>query len=39
MAPHMQDALKSLDELEADLIREQRAAAMPKPHQFDLRIE
>jgi len=35
-AGHLPDALQSLDRLEADLVRAQRAAAQPKPHQFEL---
>jgi lysophospholipase L1-like esterase len=38
-APHLREAMESLDALEGDVIREQRAAAMPKPHQFELRPE
>lgn len=35
-AAHKQSAMESLDQLEADLIREQHAAAQPKPHHFTL---
>jgi len=35
-APHLLKALDALDELEADVIREQRAAAQPLPHRFEL---
>ncbi|HTG45642.1 MAG TPA: SGNH/GDSL hydrolase family protein, partial [Verrucomicrobiae bacterium] len=34
--PHLKDALHALDELEADIVKEQRSAARPKPHKFDL---
>ena len=34
--PHLARALEALDELEADVIREQRAAAMPKARRFEL---
>jgi hypothetical protein len=34
--PHLLKALDGLDELEADLLREQRAAAQPKPRHFEL---
>ncbi|HEY3129598.1 MAG TPA: SGNH/GDSL hydrolase family protein [Acidobacteriota bacterium] len=33
---YMQKAVEALDTLEADLIRQQRAAAQPKPHKFEL---
>ena len=35
-AAHKQAAMDALDQLEADLVREQRAAAQPKPHHFEL---
>jgi len=35
-APHLGEALQALDELEADLVRAQRAAALPKAHQFEV---
>jgi lysophospholipase L1-like esterase len=38
-APHVYEALNALDVLEADLIRDQRAAAQPRPHRFDVRAE
>jgi lysophospholipase L1-like esterase len=38
-AEHLQQALHSLDELEADLLHAQRAAAQPRPHQFQLTAE
>jgi hypothetical protein len=34
--PHLLKALDALDELEADVIREQRAAAQPVAHHFEL---
>ena len=34
--PHLLKALDALDELETDVIREQRAAAQPVPHRFEL---
>jgi len=34
--PHLLKALDALDELEADVIREQRAAAQPVSHRFEL---
>ena len=36
---HLQEALHSLDELDADLLHAQRAAAQPHPHQFELTAE
>jgi hypothetical protein len=35
-APHLLKALDALDELEADVIREQRAAAQPVPRHFEV---
>ncbi len=35
-SPELMDALKSLDLLEAAIVREQRAAAQPLPHKFEL---
>jgi lysophospholipase L1-like esterase len=35
-APHLLKALDALDEVEADLVREQRAAAQPSPHRYEL---
>jgi hypothetical protein len=35
-APHLLKALDALDELEADLIKAQRAAALPVPRRFEL---
>lgn len=35
-AQHLAEALQALDRLEAELVRTQRAAAQPKPHQFEL---
>ncbi len=37
--PHLLPALASLDALEADVVREQRAAAQPRPHRFELSME
>ena len=37
--PHLLPALAALDELEADVIREQRAAALPKARHFELVVE
>jgi lysophospholipase L1-like esterase len=34
--PELLNALKSLDELDARLVRDQRAAAQPKPHRYQL---
>jgi hypothetical protein len=34
--PELLNALKSLDELETRLVRDQRAAAQPKPHRFQV---
>ncbi|MEP6871999.1 MAG: SGNH/GDSL hydrolase family protein [Anaerolineaceae bacterium] len=34
--PHLLKALDALDELEADLIKEQRATAIPKPRHFEV---
>jgi hypothetical protein len=34
--PHLLKALDALDDLESDVIREQRAAAQPIPHRFEL---
>ena len=34
--PHLQQALDALDALEADIVKEQRAAAQPKPHKYEL---
>ena len=35
-SPHVSKALDALDELEADVIRQQRAAAIPKTRRFEL---
>jgi lysophospholipase L1-like esterase len=35
-APHLEAALKGLDSLEADIVKEQRAMAHPKPHTYEL---
>ena len=35
-APHLLKALDALDELETDVIREQRAAALPVAHRFEV---
>src|SRR5207253_6707263 len=35
-APHLLKALEALDELEADLLKEQRAAAQPKPRRYEI---
>jgi lysophospholipase L1-like esterase len=35
-AAHLPEALQALDDVEADLVRQQRAAAQPQPHRFDL---
>ena len=37
--PHVHEAMDALDVLEGDLIQEQRAAAQPRPHKFELRAE
>lgn len=34
--PHMDEALHGLDDLEKDLIHQQRAAAQPKEHKYEL---
>jgi len=34
--PHLLKALDALDELEADVVREQRAAAQPRPHRYEV---
>ena len=34
--PHLLKALDALDELEADLLKEQRAAAQPKARHFEV---
>ncbi len=39
VTPHLAQALAAMDELEGDLIAQQRAAAQPKPHRFELRPE
>jgi lysophospholipase L1-like esterase len=38
-SPELLSALKSLDELEARLVRDQHAAAQPRPHRYELRPE
>ena len=35
-APHLLKALDALDELEADVVREQRAAAQPRTHRYEV---
>ena len=35
-APHLLKALDALDELEADVIREQRAVAQPRPRRYEV---
>jgi hypothetical protein len=35
-AAHLQTAADALDALEADVIAEQRAAAQPKSHRYEL---
>ncbi|HMC58417.1 MAG TPA: SGNH/GDSL hydrolase family protein [Candidatus Solibacter sp.] len=35
-APHLLKALDALDELEADVLKEQRAAAQPKPRRYEV---
>ena len=35
-APHLLKALDALDELEADVLKEQRAAAQPRPHRYEV---
>ena len=35
-SPHVSKALEALDELEADIVRQQRAAAIPKARHFEL---
>jgi lysophospholipase L1-like esterase len=34
--PHMRNALSGLDALESDVIAQQHAAALPKPHRYEL---
>lgn len=34
--PHLKKALEALDDLEADIVKEQRAAAQPKPRKYEL---
>ena len=34
--PHLLKALDALDDLEADILREQRAAAQPRPRHFEV---
>lgn len=34
--PHLLKALDALDELEGDVLKEQRAAAQPKPHRYEV---
>jgi hypothetical protein len=34
--PELLDALKALDELDVRLVRDQRAAAQPKPHRYQV---
>jgi len=34
--PHIKKALAELDAFEADVVKEQRAAALPRPHRFEL---
>jgi lysophospholipase L1-like esterase len=36
LTPHLLAALAALDELEADLLREQRAAAAPRPRHYEV---
>jgi hypothetical protein len=36
-SPHLREALDGLDALEADIVREQRAAARPTAHRYELR--
>ena len=38
-SPHVSKALEALDELEADIVRQQRAAAIPKARHFELTAE
>ena len=35
-SPHVSKALEALDELEAEIVRQQRAAAIPKARHFEL---
>ena len=35
-APHLLKALDALDDLESDVLKEQRAAAQPKPHRYEV---
>jgi lysophospholipase L1-like esterase len=35
-APHLLPALAALDDLETDLIREQRVSARPRPHRYEV---
>lgn len=37
-APHYDQALKALDELESDVVARQRAAAQPRPHVFQVAV-
>jgi lysophospholipase L1-like esterase len=37
--PETFDAMKALDELEEELVEEQRKTAQPKPHRFELTLE
>jgi lysophospholipase L1-like esterase len=34
--PHMKQALEGLDALEKDMVQQQRAAAQPRPHKYEL---
>ncbi len=35
--PHLDEALQALDKLEADVVAQQRAAAEPKSHRYQIR--
>src|SRR5205085_12476816 len=35
-SPHMAKALAELDAMEAEVVKEQRLAAQPKPHRYEL---
>ncbi len=38
-APHLLSALQALDDLETDLVKQQRAAAQPRPRHYELQPE
>jgi lysophospholipase L1-like esterase len=37
--PHLREAAEALDNLEADLVAQQRLAAQPKAHRYELRLQ